>query len=126
MIEDELANWLFANIALAVGGVWNTKLPQDPTFPAITVRKISGPRLQSHDGPSGTAYPRIEIGCWSDDYGDAHELATEVRQDLDGFTGAMGAIFVQAAILKGERDIHYPDTDFYQVPVEFIIWHTET
>lgn len=126
MIEEELTSWLQANIALVANRVYPMKLPQNPTLPAITYQKISGLRVQSHDGPSGLAYPRFQVSCWGESYSDAKQVAEEVRQDLDGYQGLMGVVQVGAALLQNEIDFYIPETGYYHVPVDFIIWHDET
>ena len=126
MIETVLQAYLAANVALCGGRVWPMKLPQKPTLPAITYRKISGPRIQTHDGASGLAHPRIQISCWAETYLAAKQLAEEVRQDLDGFSGAMGATHVGSMFLSNETDLYDPETGRWHIPVDFILFHDET
>lgn len=121
-----MLTWLKANIALAANRVYPVKLPQNFTLPAITYSKVSGVRVQSHDGPSNLAYPRFQISCWGNKYLAAKQLAEEVRQDMDCYSGAMGGTTVQVSRLINEVDFHNPEVGVYQIALDFYIWHTET
>jgi len=132
MIETELRTWLVANIAAVAGRVYPRKLPQEPTFPALTVTRISGIPWPTHDGPVGKSDSRFQISCWAVEkraggtgYLGAKQLAEDLRQALDCFTGAMGAETIEACFCVNMGDLGDDEAELQQVAVDFLITHTE-
>lgn len=125
MIEEGLYAFLAAQLPAIGGRVYPDKLPQEPVLPAVTYRKVSGPRVHSHDGPSSLAHPRFQVSCWAATYAEAKDLSEDVRQALDGYTGAMDGEQVQAVLLSNEIDFHHGEVMYYQVALDFVIWHRE-
>lgn len=120
-IEEALYAYLssYANLTAIVGTrIYPLILPQSPILPAITYSKVSGPRVNSKDGASGLAYPRFQFSCWAKSYGQAKQVAEQIRLALDTFPSGR-------AFIENEQDIYEPDTGIHHIPIDFIIWHTE-
>lgn len=107
-------------------------LPQDPTYPAVTYQRISGPRLQDLAGSAGRGMARIQIDSWSREYIQAQSIAAAIRGSLNGFIGDLGdgaspESFRDVVIrLANERDL-YEDEDapLYRVTQDFTVDHSE-
>ena len=117
--------------ALVVGRVLPDYLPQGTALPALLYQRISGPRVHSMTGASGTAYPRITITSWGKTYKKAKELADLVRRELDGFKGTVDTLYIQSCLLQDERDVPEiaPQDDAlrrFGIAQDYIIWHDET
>jgi hypothetical protein len=132
VIEKELHAWLIANIAVVAGRVYARKLPQEPTLPALTFTRISGIPWPTHDGPVGKSDSRFQISCWALEkksggtgYLGAKELAEDLRQALDCFTGVMGAETIEACFCLNMVDLGDDEAELQQVAVDFLITHTE-
>lgn len=102
----------------------------DVVLPAIVYQQISGQRDQVMAGPSGLASPRFQITCWADTYKKADELADAVRQTLDGYSGIVESVVIQAIHLLDEADMPgiRPDNKAqsrYGKRLDFQIWHKE-
>jgi len=125
MIETELAAWLATNVPLVASRIYPSRLPQSVVLPAITYLKVSGPRVPTHQGPSGLAKPRFQISCWDEKYLDAKAVAVQVRQALNCYSGMMGALRVGVALLRGERDLVDPARNIHQIALDFEVAHEE-
>jgi len=98
-------------------------------LPAITYQKIDGPRLQSHDGPSGTAHPRFQVNIWAKKYTEVVTLAERVRIALDGYSGTVGTVVIQAITLEDEADAmeaeDVEEMKMYGIRQDYFVWHEE-
>jgi hypothetical protein len=99
-------------------------LPQNPTYPALVFRRISGPRMHDLQGSIGRGTARLQIDSWATGYLGAQALAAAVRSSLDGFTGMLTSLH---AVIKldNEIDDYDDDADKYRVIQDFRIIHTE-
>lgn len=125
--EEGLFAYLDAHPGLTVevgSRIYPVKLPQLPTFPAVTYTRISTPRLHAFER-SLLPHPRFQFDCWAESYSRAKDVAAQVRAALNIYRGAMGAYTVQVSIVDDERDMYDPETKLWHVIVEAIIWYEE-
>ena len=106
--------------------IYPMKLPQGPTMPAITYSRVSGPRVQELSGPSGLAFPRVQVDSWASTYAGVKALADAVRKALDGYRDTIASIRIGGVIMDGEVDIYEPGVEEYRVTQDYIVWHDET
>ena len=134
-IEEGLAAFLKANtgIAALVGDrVYLNKLPQTVTPPALTFRRVDGPRVNTHDvsGSAGTAHPRFQFDAWGVTSASCKAVTDAVRSALQGYHGAMGtgatAVTVQGALLQNEQPDDFSDAGLMRYYSDYIIWHEES
>jgi hypothetical protein len=117
---------LVSSVAPSNGTVFPVKLPQNPTLPAITFFQVSGSRIRTMGGNNLNGRPRWQVSCWARSYLAAKALADQVVLALDGFTGTLGGtggVEVQGINLENEIDQDEPEVGFYQVILDFTIWH---
>ena len=126
-IEDGLYAHLSADsniVAVVSDRIYPAKLPQDPTLPALSYKRISGVTLERQNGPACVDIVRIQIDCWAKVYEDAKNLAKLVRARLEAYQGLMGSIQVQACrVLEDSMDDWDDVPDDYRVTSEFEIWY---
>ena len=118
-----------AGLAALIGTrVSPLRLPENPTYPVVTYQRISAPRIQSHTGPSGLAYPRFQFDCYATTYLRAKHVAEQVRLALDGYVGTMGGaagVPVSSSLIQSDRDDYDPTTRIWRISLDFIIGHQE-
>lgn len=133
-IEEGLVYHLKANagiVTLVSDRVFPNKLPQTITLPAITLQRISTPRVLTHDtsGLTGTAHPRIQFDAWGATYASCKAVTDAIRAAINGYKGTMGAgataVTVQGALIDDERYDNSPDTGMHRIMSDYIIWHLE-
>ena len=102
--------------AIVAARVYPVRLPQEPTLPALTYFRVSGPVEYTRDGVSLTQ-SRFQISCWAAGYAAVIALASAVRS-------AMG-IFPKVSFLENQPEMFEPETSVYHIPVDVMIWHEE-
>jgi len=105
--------------------IYPVMLPQGVTFPAITFLRVSTPRTESHDGPSGLASPRYQINCWSETHTEASDLAVAVRKTVHGYRGTSEGVRIDGILAVGERDDIDLERGVQRVITDWKIWHNE-
>ena len=115
--------------SLVAGRVYLVKLPQTCTFPAIAIQRISSPRVHSHQGASGLAYPRFQITGYAATFASVKAIMKAVRIGLDGYSGTIGTspntVAVGCALIESERDSYDPDSQLYYTSQDYLIYHNE-
>jgi len=132
LIEQALMTYLLAQsgITSLVGQrIYFVQAPQDTETPYIVVTKVSGVREHSHDGSSHLAHPRFQFSVFATTYSSAKSIASALQTALQGYSGTMGGesgVSVGATFYENEMDFYETESQLYHVPVDYIIWHTET
>jgi len=119
-----------AGVSAIVGTrIYAQKLPQTPTMPSLTYQLITPMSLISHQGMSGTAFPRYQITCWDDTELGVIALAKAVRICLGCYKGTVGVapntVAIQASLPVGGYETYEPETGFFMRALDFQIWHEE-
>ena len=127
-IETEIVTRL--NADGAVSGevdtrIYAVKLPQAPTYPAVTYNRVSAPRVHNLAGVSGRSTPRISVNSWAKTYAGCQTLAAAVRASLDGFNGTLTTIKCVIS-LENEIDLFEPDVNVYRILQDYFVSHVET
>lgn len=118
-ITDLVSTRIFINLAL-----------QGAAVPHITYQQLSGLRDQVMIGPSGLVESRFQINNWSDVYTETRSMANAVRGLLDGFSGTVGTVEIEAIHLIDESDIpQFPAgkdvIKRYGKRLDFTVWFKE-
>lgn len=128
-IEADLRALLVADTTVSgmVGTrIYLARLPQDPTYPAITFSKVSGPRVHTLAGRGGRARPRLSVHCWAESDVGAKALANAVRAVLDGFNGTTNSGRRTTFLIDNEFDLYDDEADVYRVVQDYRASHRET
>lgn len=122
-----------AGVAAIVGTrVYESIVPQNVTYPAISYSVISGTReAASLDGPDGQVTNSIQINCWATTGVVRAALGDAVRLALDGRKLTFGSKEIQESWLESElnRDEPSPGNEgqrLYGRILDFEITHVET
>ena len=97
------------------------KVPQEPTFPLITIRKISGPQ----DAVLDYAHPRFQVTAWADDYEDGENLAQLIKYTLQRYKGTVAGMEIKMIVFMNDTYINDPDTGRETFPVDFRVDYLE-
>lgn len=101
------------------------KLPLNTTLPAITFFKVSAPRDQTQEGPSGLVTARFQVSSWGKTYTDSKQLSRSVRLALDGFRGAFNEVRIDGVELMNEMDGNEPEPNIFQTIMDFRVKYAE-
>jgi hypothetical protein len=132
LIAEALAARLaaFSGLAALVGTrIYARKLPQGPTYPAVTYYRVSGMREESLSGASGLAHPRYTVTAWATTYAGAQAVAEQVRLALECYrdTAPTYGVVVQSIVFLGDVDLQWDEElHLYAVAGDYEVWHEET
>lgn len=111
--------------ALVGTGIYPLMVPQGAALPAVTYRRVSGERVHAMVDDPGLAYPRIQVDAWGATYASAKAVADQVIDCLQRWSGTVETVIVQDTYFSGDMDIYDPETERWQVSMDFIVWHLE-
>lgn len=101
--------------------VYPLKLPQQPTYPAITYQVISDQSEQLLEGADRIRRARIQVDIWDDDISKCEEIAGFVRTLLDGQDNTQGSTRFRATWLDNEQDLYEESIEKYRILSDFEI-----
>lgn len=102
------------------------QLPQRPTLPAVTYRRVTTMRVTTRDnsGKAKLARPRFQFDCWATTYNGARAVAAQLHDALTTFPQASNPR-VDVALASNDFDDYEPDPGRYRVIFDAFIWHEE-
>jgi len=121
MIETAMQTILTAIEARTYG----FKLPSNTSLPAITFFKVSAPRDQTQQGPSGLVSARMQVTSWGRDYTASKTLSNQVRLALDGYRGALDDVRIDGIELINEIDDNEPEPNIFKTIMDFRVKYSE-
>lgn len=143
-IYRALRAFLLADATIAatvVTRIYPQKLPQNVTYPAITITRVSSIRANVLHGPASLARPRYQIDCWVKEnpgatatiaFTDALTLGGAVRNRLEAYVGIMtdpttspATDYRTSVTFDDERDFFEPDVagGYFRHSADYFIWH---
>jgi len=100
-------------------------VPQDAELPAAAYQRISGPREHSHDGATGLARARMQFTVLGSTYENGKDIAEALRGSMDGFSGTMGTVTVDAVLLENDVDAWGTVFDKATVRQDYLFWYQD-
>lgn len=128
VVEEALFTRLsgFAGLtALIAARIYPVVLPQDVVLPAVSYRRLSGPRSSAMGSDPGLAHPRFEVNAWAREYLAAKNVKEQIRAALQRWRGTVSGVEIIDTFILDERDLYEPTTLMYQLPVDVQIHHRE-
>lgn len=131
-IEEALQQFIPAQPAVSVligarlyPGV---KIPDDATYPLLGFSCTSGSWERAIGGPTDTGHPIFRFDSWGKTYAQVVALDTALRQAIDGYTGMMGTVDVQAVMGQDDTEDDYdppPGTKLFRRSTSYEVWYRE-
>ncbi len=112
--------------ALVGERVYFLMLPQNPTYPAITLQKISAVRPSCMNADVGKVLVRMQVTAWGNTRASVEALRDQTRQALQRARGTQGAVFVDDTYFDNEVDEYSDEVKAWFVAQDFRSWVTET
>lgn len=129
MIDANVYAYLKAQTAItAVSStrIYNTILPEKPTYPAITFRAELHDIDNVFGGSTGFARSDYYVDAWATTITAANALAKLIKTALKDHTGSFGGITVQEIfITMGPIPVFENSVRAFRVTQMFSIWHGE-
>jgi hypothetical protein len=128
MIEQHLYQRLtgFAGLtALVATRVYPQKLPQEPTYPAVTYLTVSALRESAMSADPGVARRRFSVIAWGATFTSASDVAEQVRAALQRYKGTLDGTEVLDSYIVLTRDLYNDDAKVFSVVNDFDIAYRE-
>ena len=100
-------------------------VPEEATEPVAAYQRISNPRLNAHDGPTGWAKGRIQFTAQANTYLQAKAVAAAIAAAFDGFRGVMGTVAVHGASAQNDQDGYNEATGRSTVRLDVLFFYKE-
>ncbi len=123
-IEADMMTYILTRTAitnLIAARIYNQKLPNDATLPAITYNRISSPRSRTHSGDSNLSKPRIQYSCWGTTPISVMNLADAFEDEFKSFSGTAGSSTVYATIVENRLSLIDTESKYYHIPIDLMI-----
>lgn len=125
LLEIDLFTKLKTDVNLVNNRVFAVAAPQNVVKPYIVYTQISGERENSHDGATGLATGRYQFSIFSTTYLSTKNVAKEIKDSLQGFTGLMGSTLIGSITYSDEVDFYETDTTLFHCAADYTIQYIE-
>ena len=117
MIESDIRSALIADAGLtAIVGdrIAAMVMNSGETRPYITYQLISGNRYNTLNGASDVRSARLQLNCFSTNYGQAKQISELVQDTLDNSTSF-------DSIFNGDQDLYDSTTKLFYVVIDYTL-----
>ena len=95
--------------------IYPVKLPQDPTYPAVTYFRVSALRHSAMGKDTGLVEKRIQISSWAKLYSEVNDLADRVRDAMQRTRGVFSGVEILDIFMDGDGpEIWEDEVNVYQ------------
>lgn len=101
--------------------IYPLKLPQPPTYEAISYQRISN---TEQVGTTALRESRWQINCWAETYGETQVLAAAVKAALEEFTDTNQVPRIKMSRVVNETDDYDDSAKVYRTIVDVMLTTT--
>jgi hypothetical protein len=126
-IEQAIHSKLSGTVAIAavVGTrIYQLKMPDNPTLPAITFEVSVGEQIESRDGYSDLSNPIVSIHCWGTTPAAVNALAILVRDAIIGQSWTYSGVTVSNVLEWSTASLYDSDTEIYHIACSCRVWYS--
>lgn len=124
-VESAVRSTLLAHAgtsALVSTRVWYDQLPQNPTYPAVTVQQISGERPSAMGDDVGVGRGTIQVDAWAANRSDMKSLAEQTRDAMQRFRGtATNGTVIHESLFRSEFPLNDPEVHAWRMCQQFYV-----
>jgi hypothetical protein len=121
----EVLNGDTAVRALVGARIFENQIAQNAQKPALTYQLVSDPSEDSHSGPAGLAYARMQFDGWGLTKEDARAVTRAVRLALAGINRSVAGVKLSGGFKLNERALFDPDVRLRRRTMDMGFWHSE-
>ena len=128
IVEEAVRDKLLSDSAVSAlvsERVYASELPQKPTYPAIIYEHVDSERDFTMEGPSGFVTTTMEIRVYASSYSGVKDLATKIRQVLNGLDDMILGVKILGIFLQNESDDFDEDLDVNISILDYSVNHDE-
>lgn len=124
-VEENLFTRLsnFAGLtALVSTRIFPNILPQKPTFPAISYRRVSAVRASCMGVDRPNVEARFQVDIWALTYTSARQTADQVRKALQRYN----TTDIEDIFIESEIELYEDESRTHHIAVDFIVHYLES
>ena len=110
-------------LAVTSTRIYFTMLPQEPTYPAITLQLISGDPHNALNSLPALVWSRVRANSWGKTFGAANALGLLVEAALNGKTISVTGLEIRSVYADGLQTLYEPAVEAHYATQDFRIWH---
>ena len=108
-------------VAIVGQKIYPDLTPQDVQYPFCVYTIVNSTPVDFKDGQSNLEEVQFQIDCYTQSYDTTQELANNVRNSLDRFTGTVNGIDVQTIkYMSSDSEVYNPTLNVYWMSVDFM------
>jgi len=108
-------------VAIVGQKIYPDLTPQDVQYPFCVYTIVNSTPVDFKDGQSNLEEVQFQIDCYTQSYDTTQELANNVRNSLDRFTGSVNGIDVQTIkYMSSDSQVYNPTLNVYWMSVDFM------
>jgi len=108
-------------VAIVGQKIYPDLTPQDVKYPFCVYTIVNSTPVDFKDGQSNLEEVQFQIDCYTQSYDTTQELANNVRNSLDRFTGTVNGIDVQTIkYMSSDSEVYNPTLNVYWMSVDFM------
>jgi len=108
-------------VAIVGQKIYPDLTPQDVQYPFCVYTIVNSTPVDFKDGQSNLEEVQFQIDCYTQSYDTTQELANNVRNSLDRFTGTVNGIDVQTIkYMSSDSQVYNPTLNVYWMSVDFM------
>jgi len=114
--------------ALVASRVYPMRLPQSPTYPAVTYQRVAGERTPAMGADTGVMAAVVQLDAWGATYPSAKAVAKQVRLALERHRNGSSDPEILDIFIERDQDLdpaEEPVPDLFRVSLDFRVWHRE-
>lgn len=90
-------------------------LPEGEVRPYVTYSLVTGERIPSMTDSGVMRHARMQLNCWSPNYGQAKQIALAVQTAIEA-----SALF--EVVFLTDQDLFDPETKLFYVVLDYSVW----
>ena len=109
--------------ALVSDRIYPQHLPQNTTYPCVAYRRQDGNPVSLLGSDTSVMHTRIEIACFAVAYDAMINLADEIRQCWQRYSGTSDSVVIRDTFIVDISNDYEPDLELYEGTVIIKITH---
>lgn len=116
----------FAGLSSLVSSrIYPNTLPQNPTLPALTFRRVSTVPFSAMSNDTGVTRCRLQVDVWARKYSDLDAVGDQVRQALQRWRNTGAGTEVLSSFYLNAVDLYEPENEIHHRAMDFEIDYRE-
>ncbi len=106
--------------------IYPPPIPQNPTYPLVTLQQISGVRGYVMGNQSGAVAARFQVDSWAETSIGARALAEQVRLAMSIYRGTSDSVVIDLITIENETRLFEDGVELHRIMQEYLVNYRES